>query len=85
MAFTTTPVRYLDTASEDTLVGGSMKKYSELVGIDHSANIFTFAEDTTSQANLAALLGYGDGVREYLINDRRSRRRHRPSLARRRN
>jgi hypothetical protein len=70
MAFTTTPVRYLDTASEDTLVGGSMKKYSELVGIDGgSANIFTFAEDTTSQANLAALLGYGDGVREYLIND----------------
>jgi hypothetical protein len=69
MAFTSQALRYLDTASEDTLVGGSMKKYSELVGIDSSANIFTFAEDTTSQANLAALLGYGDGVREYLIND----------------
>jgi hypothetical protein len=69
-AFTAQSLRYLDTASEDTLVGGTMKKFSELVGMDGgSANIFTFAEDTTSQANLRALLGYGDGVREYLIND----------------
>jgi hypothetical protein len=63
------PLHYLDTASEDTLVGGSMKKYSELVGVDHSATIFNMAEDTTAQAALAALLGYGDGVREYLIVD----------------
>jgi phage-related tail fiber protein len=62
-------VRYLDTASEDTLVGGTMLKYSQLVGIDHTAVIFNMAEDTTAQAELAALLGYGDGVREYLIND----------------
>jgi hypothetical protein len=63
------PLHYLDTASEDTLVGGSMMKYSQLVGVDHSAVIFNMAEDTVAQAALAALLGYGDGVREYLIVD----------------
>ncbi len=61
--------RYLDTASEDTLVGGEMKKFSELVGQDHSANVFTTDEDTDSQAALAALLGYGDGAREFLVTD----------------
>lgn len=64
-----TPYRYLDTASEDTLVGGTMMKYSQLIGLDHSANIFAMEEDTVSQANLKALLGYTDGVREYLIVD----------------
>lgn len=63
------PLHYLDVASEDTLVGGEMKKYSQLVGTDHSANIFSMVEDTAAQATLAALLGYGDGVREFLITD----------------
>jgi hypothetical protein len=63
------PITFLDTVGEDALVAGTMKKYSELVGIDNSANIFAMKEDKTSQTNLAALLGFGDGVREFLIND----------------
>lgn len=69
LAAVSNPFRHLDTASENTLVGGEMKKYSQLVGQDHTANIFAFAEDTVSQANLKARLGYGDGVRESLIYD----------------
>lgn len=62
-------LEYLDTASEDTLVGGAMETYEQLVGQDHTANIFAQEDDTAAQATLAALLGYGDGVREELIDD----------------